>query len=509
MGCLDGKVAVVTGSGQGVGQGIAEYFAAEGAAVVTNNRHPLVPEERPADEPEEEFERYRALRGDAEATASAIRAKGGQAVACFGDVADPEDAKRLVDCAIHEFGRIDILVNNAADLGQGTIEETCEESWQRQTRAKLDGAFHTMHYAVPYMKRQGGGCILNCSSNAWLGFSGLVAYSAANAGVVGLTWAASKELFDFGITVNAYCPQADSPGHVREFGRTVRQLADVTGEAPDPEVIAHAERMHGTAYDMAPFLAWLALLPDSYTSFRSIDAKLHAIAQKYGGMTVRQMREAFGIGPTTSKQVAEQVIVKAFGSNAKKMGKIALFAAAGIHPKSVTLTINGTRTEDMKLFSIDFSEIRDKSLEFEDSSFFSYFSESQMICMVFEEQSAKAPLDDNIFRGFKRLTFSDEFIYGEVRSTWTEIRSLVNDGRLRFVAEIDKRTGKPRINPKTGTIKGAPNFPKSKNHVVFVRGSGSGSTKKTLNVNGIQMYNEELWIKGTYIASQLESIQYI
>ncbi len=258
MGCLDGKVAVVTGSGQGVGRGIAEYFAAQGAEVVTNNRHPLMPEERPADEPEEEFERYRALRGDAEATASAIRARGGQAVACFGDVADPEDAKRLVDCAIHEFGRIDILVNNAAGLGQGTIEETCEESWQRQTRAKLDGAFHTMHYAVPYMKKQGGGCILNCSSNAWLGFSGLDAYSAANAGVVGLTWAASKELFEYGIRVNAYCPQADSPGHVREFGRTVRQLAQETGEAPDPEVIAHAERMHGTAYDMAPFLAWLA-----------------------------------------------------------------------------------------------------------------------------------------------------------------------------------------------------------------------------------------------------------
>lgn len=260
MNSLKGKVAVVTGSGQGIGRGIALFFAAEGAKVVTNNRKPVtVVEKRQEGETEQEYQSYVAMRGDAEGTAQMIRERGGEAIAFYGDVSDYETARRMIETTVETYGRIDILVNNAAGLGQGTVVETTEQEWEVMTKAKMKGAFNTMHHAIPYMIKQGGGRILNCASNAWIGMANLSAYSAGNAGVVGLTKAAAKELAKSQITVNAYCPQANSPGHVREFNKTIRNIVATQGEAarPSEEKLAAVERSHGDAYDLAPFLAWL------------------------------------------------------------------------------------------------------------------------------------------------------------------------------------------------------------------------------------------------------------
>lgn len=112
-----------------------------------------------------------------------------------------------------------------------------------------------MHFAVPYMKKQGFGRILNASSNAWRGMANLDAYSAANSGIVGLTKAAAKELYEDHITVNAYCPQASSPGHILEFTKTIRSLD--ASLRPDEKKMAEIERQHGDAYHLAPFLAYL------------------------------------------------------------------------------------------------------------------------------------------------------------------------------------------------------------------------------------------------------------
>lgn len=256
---LAGKVAVITGSGQGIGKGIAKYFAKCGAKVVTNNRHP---HHGPADNAGlsgEEQQRYNELRSDAEQTAEEINQAGGTAVACFADVSDPAAAQRLVETAVDNFGRIDILVNNAAVLGEGTVTDTSEQLWDKLVTSKMTGTFNTMRAALPLMLKQHSGTILNSASNAWVGIANLAAYSASNAGLVGLTKASAKELLDSGITVNAYCPQAMSPGHLLEFNKTIAALKQKFGPAAQPSAakMKAINQKHGNPEKLAPFLAYL------------------------------------------------------------------------------------------------------------------------------------------------------------------------------------------------------------------------------------------------------------
>lgn len=257
---LQGKVAVVTGSGQGIGRGIALYLAGQGAKVITNNRKPLDRNigRDTGDLTLEQREKLDSMRGDAVTVAEEIAAMGGEATPFFGDVSDYKTAGELVRAAVEIYGRIDILINNAAGLGQGTIIDTTEEQWDYMTLAKMKGAYNTMHHAVPHMIKQGSGCILNCASNAWTGISNLCAYSAGNAGVVGLSKAAAKELRQYGITVNVYCPQAESPGHLVEFNKTVKALREKVPEgALDEEKLRRVEADHGDPIRLAPFLAYL------------------------------------------------------------------------------------------------------------------------------------------------------------------------------------------------------------------------------------------------------------
>ncbi len=254
---LDGKVATVTGSGQGIGRGIAIYLAREGAKVITNNRKPngaSIDNYDKSSMPEEEWNEMLSLSGDAEGTAKTIEKEGGTAVHFYGDVSDPAIAEAIVQKATDTWGRIDIVVNNAAGLGSGSITSLTEEKWDYMTVPKMKGAFNLMHYAVPYMIEQKFGRIFNCSSDAWVRLPDNDAYSAGNAGIVGLTWAAAKELFRHGITVNAYCPQGASPGHAVEYNKMLRNVKAITGEVFSikssgkisryqyPVPVTHAER---------------------------------------------------------------------------------------------------------------------------------------------------------------------------------------------------------------------------------------------------------------------------
>ena len=166
MNSLQGKVALVTGSGQGVGRGIAEFFAEEGAVVITNNRkkkqNTAVPEYLTG----EAREQFLAMSGDAETAAEAIRAKGGRAEAYFCDISDYAAVKEMIDHIVQKYGRIDIVVNNAAITQAGGLMLLSESDWDRQTVVKLKGAFNTMRLAAPYMIEQGGGSFINVASDA-------------------------------------------------------------------------------------------------------------------------------------------------------------------------------------------------------------------------------------------------------------------------------------------------------------------------------------------------------
>ena len=273
---FSGKTVIVTGSGQGVGRAIALAFGREGANVVTNNRKPG--STRLATMSREEYDRLpeekqreldaisNAVSGDAETTAEAIRASGGTAAAFFGDISDFSVAEKLAAFAVEQFGGIDVLVNVAGGFGSGPIEKMSEEQWDRTNGVKPKGYFNTMRHVLPYMIAQKKGRIINCTSRAFMGDTIRHAqYCAANAGVVGLTRGAALELYEYGITVNAFGPWAKTraayEGNYREKyqigGQAAFPGADIT---PEPDAVApfilflasdHAAHITGSVFTVA------------------------------------------------------------------------------------------------------------------------------------------------------------------------------------------------------------------------------------------------------------------
>lgn len=183
MGKLDGKVAVITGSGRGIGKAMATLFAQEGASVVINDI-----DAAPAEE-----------------TAKEIKAKGGKAVACVADITKPEEAQKLMDAAGTNFGKLDILVNNAGLTRDALINRMTDQQWDICVNISLKGTFNCIRASSKYMMKEGhNGRIINVSSVAGLmGNIGQINYSAAKAGIIGLTKTVAKEWQRFGITCNA------------------------------------------------------------------------------------------------------------------------------------------------------------------------------------------------------------------------------------------------------------------------------------------------------------------
>lgn len=216
---LKGKVAVVTGSGQGIGRSIAVALGEEGAKVVTNNRKPggtnfailnqSQLESLSPDKKEWVLQLQKEYTGDAETTARAIRDLGGEATPFFGDVTDFNVASKLIQAAVDTYGKIDILINVAGTFRFSAISEMTEETWDYVFNVKPKAYFNCTRHAVPHMMKQKWGRILNCTSKAWAGDSlKHCNYAAANAAVVGLTRAVANELWSHGITCNAFGPFA-------------------------------------------------------------------------------------------------------------------------------------------------------------------------------------------------------------------------------------------------------------------------------------------------------------
>jgi 3-oxoacyl-[acyl-carrier protein] reductase len=263
---LKGRVAVVTGSGQGIGRAIAIALAKEGAKVVTNNRKPnstdvtnLVGYSIDSLNRERQAKLNKSLSeltGDAESTAKTIKDLGGEAIPFYGDVANFETARKLIQTAVDNFGSIDILVNNAGTFRYANCWDMSEEIWDTVTLNKPKSYFNTIRHATPYMMKQKWGRIINCSSPAWLGTAlQSCNYCAANAGVVGLTLAVAKELVDYGITCNAFTPDALTRATVTILAR-FEKMAENGG--PKNERAVKIFESSVLPEHLAPFIAYLA-----------------------------------------------------------------------------------------------------------------------------------------------------------------------------------------------------------------------------------------------------------
>jgi len=190
------RVAIVTGAGRGVGRAVALDLAREGAKVVVNDPgvtlQGAATDERPADEVVRE-----------------IRSRGGEAVASYDSVADFESAGRIVQGSLDAFGRLDILVNNAGIIRDRTLLKMTPDDFDAVIAVHLKGTFNMCRHGAPLMCERGYGRIVNMTSAAGLkGNFGQANYSAAKAGIVGLTLTLALELAKHGITVNAFAPRA-------------------------------------------------------------------------------------------------------------------------------------------------------------------------------------------------------------------------------------------------------------------------------------------------------------
>jgi NAD(P)-dependent dehydrogenase (short-subunit alcohol dehydrogenase family) len=200
---FQGKVAVVTGAGLGIGQAAAAAFARQGVSVVVVDRNPV----------------------SGESTVQALQKEGLRGLFVSADVSSEADVKNMVEQVVAHWGRLDILVNNAGIYIQGDVTQTTLDDWDRIMAVNLTGAFLCTRYAVPVMVKNGGGVIVNVASEAGLvGIKGQVAYNVSKAGMIALTKSCAVDLADRGIRVNAVCPGTTDTPLVRE----------AVSRAPDP-----------------------------------------------------------------------------------------------------------------------------------------------------------------------------------------------------------------------------------------------------------------------------------
>lgn len=255
-------------------------------------------------------------------------------------------------------------------------------------------------------------------------------------------------------------------------------------------------------------------LDTTYSTFKDLDEKLHELTELHSGKTVEQLMKEFNIPlklnskQDVTKSISERIVIKMFGGSVSKISKIELFNKIGLAAKTITQTEDGGRTEDTKLFAIDFGEWTDENINFEDSFVYNYLSNQQFLCIIFEEPTANSKLLENKFIGFKRLMIPEQLIENDMKVIWQTIRSLIKTNQLKESVLYD-RNGNPKITPKTKVISTSINFPKSKDYIFFVRGSGEDANKKTLSLNGIQMYRQELWVRGKDLVSMLQEVEYI
>jgi NAD(P)-dependent dehydrogenase (short-subunit alcohol dehydrogenase family) len=215
VGLLDGRVAIVTGSGRGIGREFALCFGREGAKVVVNDVGVSLDGRGTDDDP-------------AVQVCKEIEARGGEAVPSYDSVSDFEAAGRIVQTAVDAFGTVDILVNNAGIVRDRSLLKMEEDDFDAVIGVHLKGAFNCTRHAASIMKDKSYGRIVNITSSAGLrGNFGQTNYGAAKAGIMGMTFVWALELGKYGVTVNAVAPAGAT--------RMTASLFEKSGNAPPPE----------------------------------------------------------------------------------------------------------------------------------------------------------------------------------------------------------------------------------------------------------------------------------
>lgn len=222
---FDGRVAVVTGAGRGLGRAYAQLLAARGARVVVNDTGADLTGDGVRDDP-------------AERVAAEIREAGGDAVACTASVATPQGGQDIIAAAGEHYGRLDIVIHNAGNVRRGSLRQLSSEDFDAVLDVHLRGAFHVLRAAFPLMCDAGYGRIVLTSSIGGLyGNSGVANYAAAKAGVIGLSNVAALEGAPAGVRCNVVVPAAVT---------RMAEGIDTSGYPPmEPELVA-------------PVVGWLA-----------------------------------------------------------------------------------------------------------------------------------------------------------------------------------------------------------------------------------------------------------
>ncbi len=238
-GALEGKVAVVTGAGRGIGRGIAEELAANGAKVVVNDAGLSLSGESESLSPAEEV-------------VAAIRSAGGDAVSITESVATFEGGERIIQTALDSFGKLDIVVAAAGILRDRMIYNMTEEEWDAVYDVHLKGTFNVVRHAAPLFRQQRGGRIITFTSESGLvGFTGQANYGAAKSGIHGFTKVVAKDLGKYGVTANSIAPRAETR-MVESIPENVRAKLATQGLMPADGEPSWEPR------DVAPFVAFLA-----------------------------------------------------------------------------------------------------------------------------------------------------------------------------------------------------------------------------------------------------------
>jgi 3-oxoacyl-[acyl-carrier protein] reductase len=221
---LVGKVAVVTGAGRNIGRAIALTLAEGGASVLVNARRNRV---------------------EAEAVVREIEAAGGKAIAHIGDVADAKAVQAMADAAVKEFGRIDILVNNAALRREKSFAQMDYADWREILDVTLDGTFHCVKACLPALRQSGAGTIVNIGGlSAHTGAANRAHVVTAKAGIIGFTRALAHDLANDGITVNCVVPGLIGTPRPKDKPEPAHHLTHqtISGERGRPEDVAAAVR---------------------------------------------------------------------------------------------------------------------------------------------------------------------------------------------------------------------------------------------------------------------------
>lgn len=243
-GMLDGKVAVVTGAGRGIGRGISIALAAAGAKVVVNDYgvdiHGNVPTDAPASE-----------------VVGEIKKAGGQAISNGDSVAEWAAAERIIQTAVKEFGRIDILVTCAGILRDRMVFNMSEDDFDSVLAVHLKGTFNCIRHACVLMRQQKYGRIITFTSGSGLfGNPGQANYGAAKAGISGLTKVAARDLGKYGVTVNSIAPVAATRMTLTDEFLKAREIRKQQGIIREERALAQLEDLKPE--DVAPVVVYLA-----------------------------------------------------------------------------------------------------------------------------------------------------------------------------------------------------------------------------------------------------------